>query len=77
VASCSRHQKQRPCLQVKGMPLVEGCSTSSLGPSAFTREHVNIAGFRMDTDSWLKEYGVCKELTQEIVQLIQVRFARP
>lgn len=31
----------------------------------------------MDTDSWLKEYGVCKELTQEIVQLIQVRFARP
>lgn len=27
----------------------------------------------MDTDSWLKEYESCKELTQEIVQLIQDR----
>jgi hypothetical protein len=26
----------------------------------------------MDTDSWVKEYDTCKELTQEIVQLIQV-----
>ncbi|KAI8466281.1 MAG: Qc-snare protein, Syn8/Syntaxin8-family [Monoraphidium minutum] len=31
------------------------------------------SGFRLDTDSWLKEYEGCKELTQEIVQLIQDR----
>lgn len=29
-------------------------------------------GFRLDTDAWLKEYEKCKDLTQEIVQLIQV-----
>lgn len=29
-------------------------------------------GFRLDTDSWVKEYDSCKELAQEIVTLIQV-----
>jgi hypothetical protein len=29
-------------------------------------------GFRLDTDAWLKEYEKCKDLTQEIVQNIQV-----
>ena len=29
-------------------------------------------GFRLDTDSWVKEYNGCKDITQEIVQLIQV-----
>ena len=33
-------------------------------------------GFRMDTDGWVKEYEVCKDLTQEVVQLIQVRQRR-
>jgi SYP5 family syntaxin len=31
------------------------------------------SGFRLDTDAWLKEYENCKDLTQEIVQLIQDR----
>ncbi|GBF90597.1 hypothetical protein Rsub_03169 [Raphidocelis subcapitata] len=31
------------------------------------------SGFRMDTDSWTKEYETCRDLTQEIVQLIQDR----
>lgn len=31
-----------------------------------------MTGFRLDTDAWLKEYEKCKDLTQEIVQNIQV-----
>eukprot|EP00877_Chromochloris_zofingiensis_P014326 jgi/Chrzof1/9147/Cz03g37190.t1 len=31
------------------------------------------SGFRLDTDAWLKEYENCKDLTQEIVQIIQER----
>ncbi|KAF6258200.1 Qc-snare protein, Syn8/Syntaxin8-family [Scenedesmus sp. NREL 46B-D3] len=31
------------------------------------------SGFRLDTDAWLKQYEQCKDLTQEIVQLIQDR----
>jgi len=40
---------------------------SSCAPHALT-------GFRMDTDGWVSEYDVCKELTQDIVQVIQVGF---
>ncbi|KAF8055598.1 SYP52 [Scenedesmus sp. PABB004] len=31
------------------------------------------SGFRLDTDAWLKEYEKCKDLTQEIVTLVQER----
>lgn len=34
--------------------------------------HLILTGFRLDTDAWLKEYEKCKDLTQEIVQNIQV-----
>lgn len=31
------------------------------------------SGFRLDTDAWLKEYDKCRDVTQEIVQLVQER----
>jgi len=31
------------------------------------------SGLRLDTDAWLKEFDNCKELTQDIVQLVQER----
>ena len=38
----------------------------------FCSNTVLSVGFRLDTDAWLKEYDKCKDLTQEIVQNIQV-----
>lgn len=34
---------------------------------------VHVAGFRQDTDVWVKEYDEAKQLAQEILQLIQDR----
>lgn len=31
------------------------------------------SGFRLDTDAWLREYDTCKDLTQDVLQLIQER----
>lgn len=74
----------RQQLRQHALRWVPGCVPCCVGllRALYSVWHVNcgflkpftlfLTGFRLDTDAWLKEYEKCKDLTQEIVQNIQV-----